>query len=86
MLAGADSIDDLDVLRHGGMAKVFSGIRAPSTFDSFLRVHLRPRPLLRTLPAALISLPAWWERRDAEGFRSSETAALHVGHQEEVAR
>jgi Uncharacterized protein conserved in bacteria len=37
MLAGADSIDDLDVLRHGGMGKVFTGVRAPSTFGSFLR-------------------------------------------------
>lgn len=37
MLAGADSIEDLDVLRHGGMGKVFTGVRAPSTFGSFLR-------------------------------------------------
>ncbi|WP_248958730.1 IS1380 family transposase [Sphaerisporangium perillae] len=37
MLAGADSIDDLDALRHGGMSKLFSGIRAPSTLGSFLR-------------------------------------------------
>src|SRR5258708_2254409 len=37
MLAGADSIDDLDVLRHGGMDKVFTDVRAPSTFGSFLR-------------------------------------------------
>ncbi len=37
MLAGADSIDDLDVLRHGGMAKVFGGVRAPSTYGTFLR-------------------------------------------------
>lgn len=37
MAAGADSIDDLDVLRHGGMTKVFGGIRAPSTLGSFLR-------------------------------------------------
>ncbi len=37
MIAGADSIDDLDVLRHGGMAKVFSGVRAPSTVGTFLR-------------------------------------------------
>lgn len=37
MLAGADSIDDLDVLRHGGMARVFGGVRAPSTYGSFLR-------------------------------------------------
>jgi hypothetical protein len=37
MLAGADSIDDLDVLRHGGMAYLFGGVRAPSTVGSFLR-------------------------------------------------
>jgi hypothetical protein len=37
MLAGADSIDDLDVLRHGGIRKVFTGVRAPSTLGSFLR-------------------------------------------------
>ncbi|WP_431932962.1 hypothetical protein [Nonomuraea jabiensis] len=34
---GADSIEDLDILRHGGMDKVFDGIRAPSTRGSFLR-------------------------------------------------
>ena len=37
MLAGADSIDDLDVLRHGGMGTVFDGVRAPSTLGTFLR-------------------------------------------------
>jgi hypothetical protein len=37
MVAGADSIDDLDVLRHGGMAGLFDGVRAPSTLGSFLR-------------------------------------------------
>jgi hypothetical protein len=37
MIAGADSIDDLDVLRHGGMNTLFGGIRAPSTLGSFLR-------------------------------------------------
>jgi hypothetical protein len=37
MLAGADSIDDLDVLRHGGMGRVFSEVRAPSTLGTFLR-------------------------------------------------
>ena len=37
MVAGADSIDDIDLLRHGGMAKVFGGIYAPSTAGSFLR-------------------------------------------------
>jgi len=37
MIAGADSIDDLDVLRHGGMTHLFGGVRAPSTLGSFLR-------------------------------------------------
>ena len=37
MAAGADSIDDMDVLRHGAMPEVFGGIRAPSTLGSFPR-------------------------------------------------
>ena len=37
MVAGADSIDDLDVLRHGAMPAVFGGIRAPSILSTFLR-------------------------------------------------
>ena len=37
MAAGADSIDDMDVLRHGAMTDLFGGIRAPSTLGSFLR-------------------------------------------------
>jgi hypothetical protein len=37
MAAGADSIDDLDVLRHGGMSSLFGGVYAPSTLGSFLR-------------------------------------------------
>jgi len=31
ILAGADSIDDLDLLRHGGMARLFGGVRACPT-------------------------------------------------------
>ena len=37
MCAGADSIDDLDVLRGGGMAILFNGIYAPSTVGTLLR-------------------------------------------------
>src|SRR4051794_20421976 len=37
MLCGADSIDDLDVIRHGGMSRVFDDARAPSTLGTFLR-------------------------------------------------
>ena len=38
MVAGADSIDDMGLLRHGGMGRVFAGAYAPSTLGSFLRV------------------------------------------------
>jgi Transposase DDE domain group 1 len=37
MIAGADSIEDMDLLRHGGMARLFTGVRAPSTLGTFLR-------------------------------------------------
>jgi hypothetical protein len=37
MAAGADSIDDMDLLRHGAMTDLFAGVRAPSTLGSFLR-------------------------------------------------
>src|SRR5690242_5552916 len=37
MAAGADSIDDLDVIRSGGMSKVFSGVYACATLGIFLR-------------------------------------------------
>ena len=36
MCAGADSIDDLDVLRAGGMPILFDGIYAPSTLGTLL--------------------------------------------------
>jgi len=37
MAAGADSIDDMGLLRHGAMPALFGGVRAPSTLGSFLR-------------------------------------------------
>jgi hypothetical protein len=61
MVAGADSIEDMDLLRHGGMGRLFTGLYAPSTLGSFLRSfafgHVRQLDAARrTLPAAL---PAW---------------------------
>jgi hypothetical protein len=45
MVAGADSFDDMAVLRHGGMGRLFARIYAPSTLGSFLRAftfgHIR---------------------------------------------
>ena len=66
MAAGADSIEDMDVLRHGAMAGLFGGIRAPSTLGSFLRsftwgnvrqVDAVARRLLAELAAAAPLLP-----------------------------
>lgn len=37
MAAGADSIEDMALLRHGAMGKIFTGVYAPSTLGSFLR-------------------------------------------------
>ena len=37
MEAGADSIDDLDMMRSGGMKQVFGGVYAAATLGIFLR-------------------------------------------------
>ena len=39
MAAGADSIDDMGLLRHGAMPALFGGVRAPSTLGSHLRCY-----------------------------------------------
>jgi hypothetical protein len=39
MAAGADSIDDRGLLRHGALPDLFGGIRAPSTLGSHLRSY-----------------------------------------------
>jgi hypothetical protein len=38
MTAGADSINDMDLLRHGAMNRLFEQVRAPSTLGTFLRL------------------------------------------------
>jgi hypothetical protein len=39
MAAGADSIDDMGLLRHGAIGALFGGVRAPSTLGSHLRSY-----------------------------------------------
>jgi hypothetical protein len=39
MVAGADSIDDMDLLRHGAMDVLFGAVRAPSTLGSHQRSY-----------------------------------------------
>ncbi|PZG77610.1 hypothetical protein C1I97_36795 [Streptomyces sp. NTH33] len=66
MIAGADSIDDMDRLRHGGLSRLFAGVRAASTLGSFLRsfthghvkqLHAMARRLLPRLAAHTPLLP-----------------------------
>jgi hypothetical protein len=60
MIAGADSIDDLAVARHGGMRSLFSSVYAPSTLGSFLRTctHGHVRQLQVSARDTLIGLAA----------------------------
>ena len=58
MLAGADSMDDLDVARHGGMRSLFTQVYAPSTLGSFLRTftHGHVRQLQAAARDTLVAL------------------------------
>ena len=60
MVAGADSIEDIDRLRHAGNTLVFNGVRAPSTVGTFLRAftHGHVQQLNAVLRQALIALAA----------------------------
>jgi Transposase DDE domain group 1 len=63
MVCGADSIEDLDLLRHGGMPRLFEQIRAPSTLGTLLRLftfgHVRQLDAVaaRLLPALAAVVP-----------------------------
>lgn len=58
MVIGADSIDGLDVVRHGGMPRLFHRLRAPSTCGSWLRgfTHGHARQLASAAAEALVRL------------------------------
>src|SRR4051794_26785138 len=58
MVAGADSIGDVDRLRHAGSGLLFDGVRAPSTLGTFLRAftHGHVQQLNLVLRAALVAL------------------------------
>ncbi|WP_051845590.1 hypothetical protein [Streptomyces sp. NRRL S-813] len=74
MIAGADSIEDLDVLRHGGLSRLFGGVRAPSTLGTFLRAftwgHVRQlesavRGFTCNLAAHTEQFPTWLSGRNS---------------------
>ncbi len=58
MAAGADSIDDLDVVRSGGMSRLFGGVYAPATLGQFLRefTHGHTSQLASVARAHLVGL------------------------------
>jgi Transposase DDE domain group 1 len=60
MAAGADSIDDLDVIRSGGMKKLFGGVYACATLGIFLRefTYGHVRQLAAVLRRFLVALAA----------------------------
>src|SRR5262245_22025354 len=60
MAAGADSIDDLDVIRAGGMRKLLGGVYACATLGIFLRefTHGHVRQLAAVLRRFLVALAA----------------------------
>ena len=58
MAAGADCIDDLDVIRSGGMKRLFAGVYAATTLGQFLRefTHGHTLQLASVLRAHLVNL------------------------------
>lgn len=58
MAAGADSIDDLQVIRSGGMKRLFEQVYAPATLGQFLRefTHGHCRQLASVARAHLVNL------------------------------
>jgi hypothetical protein len=92
MTAGADSIDDMGLLRHGAMDVLFGGVRAPSTLGSHLRaytwgnvlqVEKAGRELLARLPALAPLLPG----ADVLAFVDIDSTQKRVyGHQKQGAR
>jgi hypothetical protein len=58
MAAGADSIDDLELIRSGGMPRLFTQVYAPATLGQFLRefTHGHTSQLAAVLRAHLVNL------------------------------
>ena len=97
MVAGADSIDDMALLRHGGMKKLFSSIYAPSTLGSFLRKftfgHVRQLDAVASRFLAALTGLTWLLGNPQQASRTPGVALLDVddtiievhGHQKQGA-
>ena len=82
MVAGADSIDDMALLRHGGMKKLFSSIYAPSTLGSFLRKftfgHVRQLDAVASRFLAALTGLTWLLGNPQQASRTPGVALLDV--------
>ena len=76
MVAGADSIDDMDLLRHGGMGRLFTGVRAPSTLGTFLRTD-DPQATLLTQVQGVIA--EYEKAKIAERYRRGKLFRARAG-------
>jgi hypothetical protein len=91
MAAGADSIDDMDLLRAGAMETVFGEVRAPSTPGSHLRSYKwgnvrQPDAARRQFTAALAGEPRLLPGREELTFIDIDSTQHRVyGYQKEGA-
>jgi Transposase DDE domain group 1 len=91
MIGGADSIDDLGLLRHGAMPVLFGGVRAPSTLGSFLRSFtwgnvLQLGRVNRLLLAELVRRAPLLPGRDVLAFVDIDSQQIRVyGHHKQGA-
>jgi len=92
MAAGADSIDDMGLLRHGAMGVLFAGVRAPSTLGSHLRSYswgnvLQIERAGRELLARLCSRAPLLPGADVLAFVDIDSTQKRVyGHKKQGAR
>jgi hypothetical protein len=85
MVAGADSIDDMALLRHGGMSRIFTRAYAPSTLGSFLRAftfgHIRQLDAVASrLPLALAKLTSMLNTGAATGADAESEGSGQYAH------
>jgi hypothetical protein len=91
MIGGADSIDDMGLLRHGAMPVLFGGVRAPSTLGSFLRSFtwgnvLQVEKVSRLLLAELARRAPLLPGKDAVAFVDIDSMQKRVyGHHKQGA-
>jgi DDE family transposase len=92
MAAGADSIDDMDLLRHGAMDVLFGGIRAPSTLGSHLRAYtwgnaLQLEKAAREFLAGLAALAPLLPGKETLAFADIDATQKRVyGHKKQGAK